>query len=170
MAALWPPQTAITTTRRQGGLDRRQAPLEDRRSGPVGATARAPVACGGLGLRPLRRSTSACAAGSRRSRRAAGCRQPVQLVERELHVAGEPGATARLSSTTGEGCMRRRILFVTMAFGIAGVALVVPVRIAGQAGQTYSPPRMPDGRPDLQGTYDLATLTPLERPSGMKLY
>ena len=29
----------------------------------------------------------------------------------------------------------------------------------------YAPPRMPDGHPDLQGTYDLATLTPLERPA-----
>jgi hypothetical protein len=28
-------------------------------------------------------------------------------------------------------------------------------------------PRMPDGKPDLQGTYDLAMLTPLERPSGL---
>ncbi|HUP23075.1 MAG TPA: hypothetical protein VNB06_09045 [Thermoanaerobaculia bacterium] len=33
-------------------------------------------------------------------------------------------------------------------------------------------PRMPDGRPDLSGTYDLATLTPLERPAefGNNLY
>ena len=30
------------------------------------------------------------------------------------------------------------------------------------------PPRLADGHPDLQGTYDLATLTPLERPAGMK--
>jgi hypothetical protein len=29
-------------------------------------------------------------------------------------------------------------------------------------------PRMPDGHPDLQGTYDLATLTPVERPRGAK--
>jgi hypothetical protein len=29
-------------------------------------------------------------------------------------------------------------------------------------------PRLPDGHPDLQGTYDLATLTPLERPAGAK--
>ena len=28
--------------------------------------------------------------------------------------------------------------------------------------------RSPDGHPDLQGTYDLATLTPLERPAGTK--
>jgi hypothetical protein len=30
-------------------------------------------------------------------------------------------------------------------------------------------PRTPDGHPDLQGTYDLATLTPMERPAGSKL-
>src|SRR5213596_412750 len=42
------------------------------------------------------------------------------------------------------------------------------------AAQTSRPaarpslPRTPDGHPDLQGTYDLATLTPLERPAGMK--
>jgi len=37
----------------------------------------------------------------------------------------------------------------------------IPVIAAGQA-------RTPDGHPDLQGTYDLATLTPLERPAGAK--
>ena len=30
----------------------------------------------------------------------------------------------------------------------------------------YKIPRMPDGHPDLGGIYDLATLTPLERPRG----
>jgi hypothetical protein len=44
--------------------------------------------------------------------------------------------------------------------------------IAGQAPQPaarpYVPPRLPDGHPNLQGTYDLATLTPLERPAGAK--
>ena len=38
------------------------------------------------------------------------------------------------------------------------------------SGQTKSPiPRTPDGYPDLQGTYDVATLTPLERPAGQPL-
>jgi hypothetical protein len=36
------------------------------------------------------------------------------------------------------------------------------------AKSSYKVPRMPDGHPDLQGTYDLATLTPLQRPMGMK--
>jgi len=30
------------------------------------------------------------------------------------------------------------------------------------------PPRTPDGHPDLQGTYDVATVTPLERPADAK--
>jgi hypothetical protein len=40
------------------------------------------------------------------------------------------------------------------------VFVLAAVTVAGQ--------RMPDGHPDLQGTYDLATLTPLERPAGQK--
>jgi len=28
-------------------------------------------------------------------------------------------------------------------------------------------PRLPDGRPDLQGTYDVSTITPFERPNGV---
>jgi len=46
------------------------------------------------------------------------------------------------------------------------------IPVAGQApkpsAKTYAPPRVADGHPDLQGTYDLGTLTPLERPAGAK--
>ena len=45
-------------------------------------------------------------------------------------------------------------------------ALIVPA--SAQAPKGYAPPRMPDGHPDLQGTYDLATVTPIERPAGAK--
>ncbi|HEY6343367.1 MAG TPA: hypothetical protein VIY49_17870 [Bryobacteraceae bacterium] len=41
--------------------------------------------------------------------------------------------------------------------------------LAAQGSKSYTPPRMADGHPDLQGTYDLATLTPLERAPGTKL-
>jgi hypothetical protein len=37
------------------------------------------------------------------------------------------------------------------------------------AAKNYTPPRMPDGHPDLQGTYDLATITPMERAKGTPL-
>jgi len=51
--------------------------------------------------------------------------------------------------------------------------LAIALPLAAQAPKTsavkpYVPPRAPDGHPDLQGTYDLATLTPLERPAGTK--
>ncbi len=65
--------------------------------------------------------------------------------------------------------MSSRALVTTSAIGLAiVVASFLPVGLAGQGAKPYSPPRMPDGRPDLQGTYDLATLTPLERPPGAK--
>ena len=54
---------------------------------------------------------------------------------------------------------------------IATLTLVAAEPQAAQtpkpAAKPYSPPRTPDGKPDLQGMYDLATLTPLERPMGV---
>jgi hypothetical protein len=52
------------------------------------------------------------------------------------------------------------VLACAAALGVA--TLTAQQRAAGI-------PRMPDGRPDLQGTYDLGTLTPLERPAGTPL-
>src|SRR5438128_9782998 len=52
-----------------------------------------------------------------------------------------------------------------IAAAIAAVAAIAPL-----AGQTKSAiPRLADGHPDLQGTYDLATLTPVERAAGSPL-
>jgi hypothetical protein len=47
------------------------------------------------------------------------------------------------------------------------VAAFIALATAGATGQAKKPaiPRAPDGRPDLQGTWDFAQLTPLERPS-----
>jgi hypothetical protein len=45
---------------------------------------------------------------------------------------------------------------------------LVTIAVAGQT-RTSSLPRTPDGHPDLQGIYDLATLTPLERRAGTPL-
>jgi hypothetical protein len=43
---------------------------------------------------------------------------------------------------------------------------VAALPMAGQTSKPSSLPRTPDGHPDLQGTYDLATITPLERLPG----
>jgi hypothetical protein len=65
----------------------------------------------------------------------------------------------------------RRIFSLTAAAAMA-IALVslAATPAAGQApkpaSKPYTPPRTPDGHPDLQGTYDLATITPLERLAG----
>ncbi|HMJ83524.1 MAG TPA: hypothetical protein VK504_10175, partial [Vicinamibacterales bacterium] len=36
---------------------------------------------------------------------------------------------------------------------------------AAPARAAATPPRTPDGHPDFQGLYDVATVTPLERPA-----
>ena len=49
---------------------------------------------------------------------------------------------------------------------VAGAALALGLAIAaGAAVDAQEIPRTASGRPDLSGTYDTATLTPLERPS-----
>ena len=36
-----------------------------------------------------------------------------------------------------------------------------------KAAKTFTPTRLADGHPDLQGVYDVATITPLERPASL---
>jgi hypothetical protein len=62
--------------------------------------------------------------------------------------------------------MRNRIALAAVL--ILG-AIPAVAQSASEAAKKYSPPRMADGHPDLQGTYDLATITPLERARGTKL-
>src|SRR5205809_1052401 len=49
---------------------------------------------------------------------------------------------------------------------ILAVAAPLAAQTSRPAAARPSLPRTPDGHPDLQGTYDLATLTPIERPAG----
>ncbi len=52
---------------------------------------------------------------------------------------------------------------------LLAAGLIAAASMATLAAQSRSIPRMPDGHPDLQGTYDLATLTPIERQAGSPL-
>jgi len=60
--------------------------------------------------------------------------------------------------------------------GAIALASLMPVPASGQGQAAKAPPtgkraipRLADGHPDLQGTYDLATLTPVERTAGSPL-
>lgn len=48
---------------------------------------------------------------------------------------------------------------------VVAVALLVPSTVAAQTA--WTPPRTPDGQPDLQGFWTNSTLTPLERPADL---
>ena len=69
--------------------------------------------------------------------------------------------------------MRNRFL---VSAGLLALAALLVSTVAPAAAQTakpeskaYNPPRTPDGHPDLQGTYDLATITPMQRAVGTPL-
>jgi hypothetical protein len=68
--------------------------------------------------------------------------------------------------------MRARFLTLVSVLVIASAA---PTQVAGQAAPAAKKalaggiPRMADGKPDLQGTYDIGTLTPLQRRAGSPL-
>jgi hypothetical protein len=74
--------------------------------------------------------------------------------------------------------MRDRFPSRVVVPATAMAVLVSVALVAGQAGPAAQEkkaaavggiPRTPDGRPDLQGTYDLGTITPIERAPGTPL-
>jgi hypothetical protein len=76
------------------------------------------------------------------------------------------------SRWTGDGkeviCMRQRFAVLTGVL-LLWVVIPAPAQSSKPAGKSHGPRRLADGHPDLQGVYDLATLTPMERPAGSSL-
>jgi hypothetical protein len=60
--------------------------------------------------------------------------------------------------------MHVRCLVATL--GVLAITMLVPASAAGQS-RTWTPPRTPDGKPDLQGTFTFSTITPLQRPEAL---
>jgi hypothetical protein len=62
-------------------------------------------------------------------------------------------------------------LSLPRSLAILGAAMLAAASVSAQAPATPSSPaaapRMPDGRPSLQGTWDFRTITPLERPEAL---
>jgi hypothetical protein len=70
--------------------------------------------------------------------------------------------------------MRNRLLVLCVVAATATVTASLIVRAAqstdsGTMPRSTTMPRLADGHPDLQGTYDLGTLTPVERRPGLPL-
>jgi hypothetical protein len=60
--------------------------------------------------------------------------------------------------------MHVRCLVATLS--VLAITMLVPASTAGQSRQ-WTPPRTPDGKPDIQGTFTFSTITPLQRPEAL---
>ena len=53
-----------------------------------------------------------------------------------------------------------------VASTLLAVAVLAPLPAAGQSA-AWTPPRTPDGKPDIQGSFTFSTITPLQRPQAL---
>jgi len=60
--------------------------------------------------------------------------------------------------------MQIRCLVATL--GVLALTMLVLAPAAGQS-RKWTPPRTPDGKPDIQGTFTFRTITPLQRPEAL---
>src|SRR5579871_5822481 len=70
---------------------------------------------------------------------------------------------------TNRGTAMRQRFAISAGLAVALLPCTVRAQPPKPAAKTYTPRRPPAGHPDLNGTYHLATLTPMERPAGTSL-
>ena len=63
--------------------------------------------------------------------------------------------------------MRRRSIAVVVTVAAMATMTAQPVVVAGQTPDGWTVPRLPDGRPDLQGIWANDSATPLQRPEAL---
>src|SRR5262245_49176190 len=83
-------------------------------------------------------------------------------------VAALPALIERRYSR--EVSMRNRVLtsIVAVVLSIVAAAAQTPnAKTAATVKPTWTPPRTPDGQPDLQGVWTNNTITPLQRPKAL---
>jgi hypothetical protein len=56
--------------------------------------------------------------------------------------------------------------YVVATVNVLAFTLLVAGAVAGQSPM-WTPPRTPDGKPDIQGTFTFSTITPLQRPEAL---
>src|SRR6185503_4876860 len=84
----------------------------------------------------------------------------VRAVHRGAPVRRLPQADREVTAVSN-----RSLAFIGVLLAVVAMGLVVPA--AGQAPKKYTAPKTPWGDPDLQGVWNDATSTPLQRPGNV---